>query len=168
MLRTATQKGRLIVVVGSVVAAVASAAALRADLLVGYGFSKALGGQEPVPPFELATHPSAKPGELGDEDFWLSRTDFEGPVAATSDRRPAVGDRLTLPGRDGRPRRVEVVAVRAVSTPLVKVTVGGAPVPLLLVTGRVLNPSKPDGEELVRVLIEAEEPKLPASQDGRT
>jgi hypothetical protein len=169
MLRTATQKGRLIVVVGSVVAAAAGAAALRADLLAGYGLSEALGGRKPVPPFELVTDGSG--AEPGDEIYWLSRTGFEGPVATTSDPRLAAGDRLTIPGPDGRPRRVEVVSVRVLATPLVKVAAGGAHVPLLMVTGRVLNPTKPGSEELVRFVIETEEPKpptLPATQDGRT
>jgi hypothetical protein len=109
---------------------------------------------------------------LGDEVYWLTRSAFEGPVAPASDRRLAVGDRLTVPGRDGRPRRVVVVSIRALATPLVKVTAGGTPVPLLMVTGRVLDPPKPGSREVMHFLIEAEEPKpagLPdAAQGDRT
>src|SRR5262245_16145132 len=172
MLRTATQKGRLMLMAGSVAAAAAGAVALRADLMVGYGFSKALVGQRPVPPFELVTQGSgARPGEVGDEIYWLSRTEFQGPMPA-SDRRLAVGDRIAIPGADGRQRQIEVVAIRAVRPPLVKVAAGGAPVPLLLVTGRVLDPAKPGSHQLERFLIEAEEPKpatlQPTAEDGRT
>jgi hypothetical protein len=172
MLRTATQKGRLILVAGSVVAAAAGAVALRADLMVGYGFSTALGVQKPVPPFELAAQGGGeRPGEVGDELYWLSRTDFRGSLPA-SDRRLAVGDRIPIPGSDGHPRQVEVVAIRPVGTPLVKVAAGAAPVPLLLVTARVLDPAKPGSHELKRFLIEAEEPRpaalQPTAQDGRT
>lgn len=173
MLRTATQKGRLILAAGSVVAAAAGAVALRADLMVGYGFSKALGAQKPAPPFELATQSGgARPGEVGDEIYWLSRTELPGPVPA-SNRRLAVGDRIAIPGPDGLARHVEVVAIRPVGPPLVKVAAGGAPMPLLLVMGRVLDPSKPGSHELERFLIEADEPRpaaLPSAsaQDGRT
>jgi len=172
MLRTATQKGRLILVAGSVVAAAASALALRADLMVSYGFDKAIGAQKPVLPFELAAAGGRlQRVEVGDEAYWLTRAGSQRPVRF--DGRLAVGDRLTVTGRDGRARNLVVVGLEAMEAPLLKIAAGGAPVPLLLVTCRVVDQADPGRQELVRFQIEAEEPKpaaLPDPQDplGRT
>jgi hypothetical protein len=170
MLRTATQKGRLMLVVGSVAAAAAGAMVLRADLMVGYGFSKALGVQKPIPPFELAA-PNALPGEVGDETYWLTRTLSQLP--SLSHGRLAVGDRITVTGRNGRARDLEVVAITAVAAPLLKIAAGATPMPLLLVTCRVVDGAQPESRELVHFMIEAEVPKtepLTGPQDplGRT
>jgi len=173
MLRTATQKGRLILVVGSVVAAATGVIALRADLMVSYGFDKAIGAQKAVPPFELAAPGSRlQKVEVGDEAYWLTRAEFQSP--APLDRRLAVGDRFTITGRDGRARNLEVVGLKAMREPLLKIAAGAAPVPLLLVICRVVDASEPGSQELVRFMIEVEEPKppaaLPTPQDpvGRT
>jgi len=172
MLRTATQKGRLMLVFASVAAATAGAMALRTDLMVGLGFSQALGVQEPVPPFELAA-PGARlrQGEVGDEIYWLSRTKFDGQ--SPSHRRLAVGDRVSVTGGDGRARHLVVVALRAVGAPLLKVAEGTTPVPHLLVICRVVDSTEPESRDLVHFMIPAEVPKptaLPDPQDplGRT
>jgi hypothetical protein len=103
---------------------------------------------------------------VGDEVYWLTRTEFQG--AALSDRRLAVGDRITITARDGRVRHLEVIALRAVGAPLLRIAAGATPVPLLLVTCRIVDPAEPERHELVRFMIEAEESKpmpLPAPQD---
>jgi len=165
MLRTATQRGRVVLVVGSVVAATAGAVALRADALVTYGFGKAFGAQKAAPPFELAAPGSRlQKGEVGDETYWRTRAEFDGP--APFDRRLAVGDRITIAGRDGRARNLEVVGLKAMSAPLLKIAVGAAPVPLLLVICRVIDATDPQKQELVRFMIEAEEEAKPATLPG--
>lgn len=167
MFRTATQKGRVLVGVGSVAAAAAAAIALRADLLVSYGFGKALEAQKPVLPFEMAES-RRHAGEVGDEDYWLTRTKLRSMAA--SDRQLDVGDRITITGHDGRPRHLEVVAVKVAAAPLLKIAAGARSVPLLLVTCRVVDPAQPKRQDLVQFMIEDEEPELSGSHEsmGRT
>jgi hypothetical protein len=160
--------GRLILAAGSVVAAVAGAVALRADLMVGYGFARALEIQKPVRPFELAARGDAlRTAQVGDEDFWLTHNEFQ--LSVHSVGRIAVGQRITIAGRDGRALRLEVIAL---SVPLIKTAAGMAPAGQVEVTGRVLNPAH-EGQEQIRVVIKIEEPKpsaVPGPQDpvGRT
>lgn len=163
---------RLLLVVGSVALGAAGAIALRADLLVGYGFSKAVAARKAAQPFELATPARwLKKAEVGDEIYWLTRG---GPAhPATLDARLAVGDRIAISGRDGRARALEVVDLKFVGAPVVSVAAGAAPVRLVQVTARVVGASRTDKDELVRFFIEAEETKptgLPAPQGpvGRT
>jgi len=166
MLRTATQKGRLILAAGSVFAAVAGAGALRADLMVGYAFSRALEIQKPVRPFELAARSDARRlAEVGDEVFWLTHSEF--PIPVPSVGRVAVGDRIAVTGRGGRALHLEVIALKV---PLVTTATGTAPIGQVEVTCRVLNAPH---HELVRFVIKVEEPKpaaVPEPQDriGRT
>jgi hypothetical protein len=166
MLRTATQKGRLIVAAGSVVAAVAGVVALRADLMVGYGFTKALEVQKPVQPFELAIRGGApRLAKVGDEVYWLTHSEF--PVAVASAGRVAVGDRIAVTGRNGRALHLEVIALKV---PLVAAASGPAPHGQVEVTCRVLNGAH---HELLRFVVKVEEPKPPAAQEpqdvvGRT
>ena len=169
MVRTATQKGRLIIVAGSVAAAAAGALALRADLMVSYGFGKVFLSQKAALPFELAASDGPLQGEVGDE--WLAHAAFENP--APFDSRLAVGDRVTITGRDGRARNLEVVDLKAMGTPILKIAAGAASVRLLRVTFRILDPTEGDRREFVRFFIDVEEPKpatLPRPQDplGRT
>jgi hypothetical protein len=152
MLRTATQKGRLLLAVGSVVAVAAGAMALRADLMVGYGFSRALEAQKPVRPFEATRGDVRRVAEVGDEVYWLSQNEFKVPVASVG--RFAVGERIRI-GHDGRELQLEVVALRV---PLVNASVS-TPGLQVEVTCRVLNPAHPDGVELVRFIVKVEEPK---------
>ena len=171
MLRTATQKGRLILVAGLVAAAAAGAAALRADLMVSYGFDAAFGTRRAALPFDLAGSGSRMAGELGEDADALSLAKFEG--SAPFERRPAVGDRFPIVGRDGRARTLEVVSIRPVREPLLRIASGAAPARLLLVVCRIVEAPAPEARELVRFMIEVEEAKpvtLPRPQDplGRT
>ena len=67
---------RVVLIVGSAALGAAGAIAWRADLLVGYGFGRALEVQEAALPFELATPTQLSRldrAEVGDEGYWLSR-----------------------------------------------------------------------------------------------
>lgn len=167
MFRTAAQKGRLIVAVGSVVAAAAGAAVLLGDLMVGYTFSKALEVQRPVPPFDQAGS-RLRHGAVGDEADWLSAAKFQTPVLASlgPNERLAVGDRITIT-TDGRVRHVanrrerhlEVVGV--VGAPLIPAVT--APRMRLQVICRIVDPAQPEGQPLVEFAVEVERPKPPAT-----
>ena len=74
----------------------------------------------------------------------------------------AIGDRITIAGRDGRERHLEVVDLKAIGGNTVRAT-GAAHPRLLLVTCRVSGEGRP-GEAPVRFIVEAEpaEPAVPA------
>ncbi len=96
----------------------------------------------------------------GDEGYWLARADVESP--APFDKGLAVGDRITITGRDGRERNLEVVDLRVIGEPLIQTVAGVAPVRLLLVTCRIIG----GGSELetkvpVRFIIEGDSAEAP-------
>jgi hypothetical protein len=163
---------RLVLVLGSVALGAAGAIALRADLLVGYGFGKALEAQKAALPFEPAVPPGrAERAEVGDEVYWLTRSANDG--LAPFDKRLVVGDRITIAGRDGRAQTFEVVDLKLIGAPIVSVAAGAAPVRLVRVTARVVGANESGREELVRFFIEIEERKSaplhgPQAQLGRT
>jgi len=159
MLRTATQKGRLLLAVGSVVAVAAGVVTLRADLMVGYGFSRALEAQKPVRPFEATRGNARRVAEVGDEVYWLTQNELKVPVASVG--RFVVGDRIRI-GRDGRELHLEVIALRV---PLVNAASGSPQGVQVEVTCRVLNPAHHDGQEFVRFVIKVEEPKPSATPE---
>lgn len=168
MLRTAAQKGRLIVAVGSVVAAAAGVVILRGDLMVGYTFSKALEVQKPVPPFDQAATGGRLRHGVGDEADWLSAAKFQTPVLASlgPDERLAVGDRIviTADGRvrhaaNRRERHLEVVGV--VGAPLIPAVT--APRMRLQVICRIVDRTQPESQPLVEFAVEVERPKPPAA-----
>jgi hypothetical protein len=170
MLRLAT---RLLLVVGSAAIGAAGAIALRADLLVGYGFGKAFEAQRAALPFELTLSPGGQlaRAEVGDEGYWLTRAGVDSP--ALFDKPLAVGDRITIASRNGRSRTLDVVDLKAfIGSPLLKVAADAAPVHLVRVTARV-GGAAGNREELVRFFIEVEEPKPapppePQASLGRT
>lgn len=163
MLRAAT---RLLLVVGSAAAGAAGAVALRADLLVGYGFGKAFEAREVTQPFELAT-PASLLGkaEVGDEGYWLAR-DGSGRQAPF-DKALVVGDRVTITGEKGHARTLEVVDIRPVAAPVLKVATGTGATPLQLVRviARVVGATENEREGLVRFYIEVE-PAKPVTMPG--
>jgi hypothetical protein len=161
MLRAAT---RLLLVVGSAAIGAAGAMALRADLLVGYGFGKALHAQQSAPPFELALG-HLENAEVGDEGYWLTRTTFA--AQAAFEGHLAVGNHITVSGRDGRTRTLEVADITMVGAPLLKVADDGAPVQLMRVTARVVGTADARRHDTVRFYVEVEPPKparLPSPQ----
>lgn len=171
MLRTATQKGRLVLAAGCAVAALAGAGALRADLMVSHGFGKAFGTQKAALPFETVPSGRQRNAQVGDEGYWLTRAEVQSP--APFDKRLAIGDRITIAGRDGRERSLEVADLKAIGASLIKVATGTAPLRLLLVTCRIVDATERESEVLVRFIIEGEAaesaaPPAPQGAVGRT
>jgi hypothetical protein len=149
---------RVVLIVGSAALGAAGAVAWRADLLVGYGFGRALGAQRAALPFDLAVQPMAK-AEVGDEGYWLTRSSLEGQ--APFDRHLAIGNRITVSGVHGHTRTLEVVDIAAMGTPLLKAADSSAPVRLVRVTARVVGTTEASPEELVRFYVEVEnKPKI--------
>jgi hypothetical protein len=158
---------RLVLVAGTVALGAAGAMALRADLLIGYGFSRAFEARDGTPSLAAATSvtPSYR-AEVGDEAYWLMRGGIASP--ALFGKRLVVGDRILITAQDGRPRHLEVVAIQYVGTPILKVANSPAAVRLMRVTFRIVDPAARDKNELAHVLIELEMPKPAAlrGQDG--
>ncbi|MBX9590464.1 MAG: hypothetical protein K2X43_14245 [Hyphomonadaceae bacterium] len=161
MLRNANQSGRLLVLAGGAAAILAGAGALWADLMVSHGFGKVLGAQKVALPFEVAAQGGLRHvAQVGDEGYWLTRAEVESP--APFGKRLAVGDRITISGRDGRVRTLEVIDLKAIGEPLTKAVTGAAPMRLLLVTCRSVEASEPDAQAPVRFIIEGEPVEPPA------
>lgn len=164
MLRSAASKGRLALLAGVIAAALLTAGAWRADLMVSHGFTVAFGGQAVRAPLEPQRAAGASGATQQDRDtgFWLTRSEVESP--ALFDRQLAVGDRITIAGRDGRERILQVVDLKVIGEPLVRAVAGAAPMRLLLVTCHIVGG---DGEQAakvpVRFIIEGEpsEPAMP-------
>lgn len=161
-MRSAALKGRMAFIAGGLAVLLAVAGALRADLMVSHGFAKAFGKQAAVEP--LDTRRTAKMESLpqaGDEGYWLTRSEVESP--APFDKGLAVGDRISITGRDGRERNLEVVDLRVIGEPIVRTVEGVAPMRLLLVTCHIVNASGDrDDKTPVRFIIEADTDPAPA------
>jgi hypothetical protein len=190
MLRTAS---RLVLMAGVVVAGAAGAIALRADLLIGYGFSKAFETRtDTLAPFQVARDDgpdevSAK-AEVGDEAYWHRQGDaFARPVVKAywhqrgdANARPvAVRSGPLFVGQltvvdfpeEGIKRYLEVVAIDFVGTPFVHVSVSDGPpaVRLMRVTYRVLNLDGTKKAEPVHIWFQLEsEPSAAAHRHART
>ena len=164
MLRTAIHNGRLLLVAGCVMSALAAAVALRADLMVSHSFSRVLGAQSAPQPFDAA-NPGAirQTAQVGDEGYWLTRAEVESPAPFA--KHLTVGDRITIAGRDGRERVLEVVDTRAIGETLTKVAAGVTPpLRLILVTCRIVDGSDREAGAPVRFIIEGEPAEAPAVQ----
>ena len=158
MLRNASLNGRLLLFAGGAAAALAGAGALRADLMVGLGFGTILGAQDAPLPFEVSASGGLQQlNQVGDEGYWLTRGEVESPAPFA--KGLTVGDRITIAGRDGRERVLEVIDLKAIGEPLAKAVTGPTPMRLLLVTCRAIDAS--EREAHVRFIIERE-PTEPA------
>ena len=157
MLRLAS---RLVLIAGSVAVGAAGAAALRADLIVGYGMNRALEARQTPATFELAKGPAhgatQSSAEVGDEGYWLSGTAVASPVLLG--KRLAVGDHIVISAQDRSARRLQVVDISPVETPLHAVADVDAPLRLVRVTCRVVGHGA-GNDEVVRFFVEAEAPK---------
>ena len=163
MSRTAIRNGRLLVGAGCAAAALMIAGALRADLIVSHGFTSTFGSEKIATTFEVAARASShtKP-QVGDEGYWLTRADVESPIPFA--KQLAVGDRITIAGRDRRERILEVVDLRSLGEPLTKVVTGTSPMRLLLVTCRIVGATEREASAPVRFIIEGEPAEAPAVQ----
>jgi hypothetical protein len=161
-LQDTTRKGRLFVLAASAVAFMAAAGALRADLMVRHAFGKALGTQKAVLPFEPAVAGGGAAGPMvGDEGFWLTRSQVESPAPFA--KQLAVGDTITIADRGGRERKLEVVDLKPIGDVLAKTGTGAAS-RLLLVTCRIVGAGEREGAAPVRFIIEGEAEPAPMPQ----
>ena len=159
MASNVTLKSRVIVMTAVAVAVAAGAGVLRSDLLLNRGFGNALEASRPGLSFDsVATKAPAQGATVGDEGYWLTRAEVESP---TPFAKPlAVGDRITIAGRDGRERQLEVVDLKAVGGNATRAIHTGG-MRLLLVTCRVTGDGADQAAAPVRFIIEAE-PAVPA------
>jgi hypothetical protein len=143
-------KGRMLVLAGAAAAVAAGVGMARTDLLLSRGFDNALDGLRPGLSFDVAVAPAPR-NAAADEGFWLTRADVESPAPFA--KPLAVGDSITIAGRDGRERRLEVVDLKAVGS---NPAPGRAPHSrLLLVTCRVAGEAAA-ADAPVRFIVEAE------------
>ena len=163
---TAIRNGRLLIGVGCAAAAVMAVAALRAEVMVRHGFPELAGSQwtrSVDAPTRVSTDFVPKMGpKVGDEGYWLTRAEVESPLPFA--KQLAVGDRITIAGRDGRERTLEVVDVRSLGEPLTKAVAGANPMRLLLITSRVVGASERESDAQVRFIVEGDPPAAPAVQ----
>ena len=89
---------------------------------------------------------------VGDEGYWLTRSEVESPALFA--KQLAVGDRISIAGRDGRERQLEVVDLKAIGGNAARPLRAGG-MRLLLVTCRVTGEAS-DRDAPVRFVIEAE------------
>ncbi len=158
------RKGRTIVLVGAAVAVVAGAGALRSDQLLSRGFGKAFHNSAPALSFDTAAPKSATQAAAsgsGDEGYWLTRAEVESPSPIA--KAFAVGDRITITGRDGNARQLEVMDLKAIGDHPVR----GAQLRLMLVTCRVAGADPASEEATVRFIIEAEPPAQTLQQPAK-
>ena len=131
---------------------------LHTDLLLSRGFGNAL-GRFPARSVVRDGGRQAVGAAVGDEGYWLTRAEVESP---TPFAKPlAIGDRITIAGRDGRERQLEVVDLKAIGGHHARASQAMHP-RLLLVTCRVAGETAGRAEAPVRFIIEAE-PVAPAA-----
>lgn len=151
-MRSAAHKGRVLMLAGCAAAALAGAAALRADLMVVHGFKQALGSPNSKASLDLASQGRRLQAEVGDEGYWLTRADV---ASTTSFSKPlAIGDRITITDRNGRERRLQVVDLKPVGVPLFQTATGTPTARLVQVI--CLDVDAPERDAMVRFIIEGE------------
>ena len=155
MASNATSRGRLIVMAGCAMdVVVVGVGVLDSDVLLNRGFGHALQTASPGLSFDgSATKAQDRANAVGDEGYWLTRSEVESPAPFA--KPLAVGDRITIAGRDGRERQLEVVELRAVGGKAVRPLRRGG-MRLLLVTCRVNGEAGDRADAPVRFIIEAE------------
>jgi hypothetical protein len=162
MPQSAMHKGRLVILAGCAAALVVTLCALRADLLVSRGFAKAFGSQGAPLSFDA----TAVSGTLEHQGELFSLTRSEDGALPPFARRLAVGDRITITGRDGRQRSLIVVDIKPLSDPLTRVASHPQP-ERLLVTCRVLEGNAADSQSQVQFLIQDHVPETPPPSVGK-
>lgn len=154
MLRDATFKARAIAVAGFTAVAAVGVALWHTDLLVARGFGKALEGARPTLSFQPTAKSGQKQAVAGDEGYWLTRAEVESP---TPFAKPlALGDRITISGRDGRAHQLEIVDLRAVGTTIPVAAGSHAQPRLLIVTCRSVGEAGNQLQGQVRFIVEAD------------
>jgi hypothetical protein len=153
-MRSAAHKGRVLMLAGCAAAALAGAAALRADLMVAHGFKQALGAHNGKSSLDLVSQGRRLQAEVGDEGYWLTRADV---ASTTSFSKPlTIGDRITISDRNGRERRLQVVDVKSIGVPLFRTAAGAPTARLVQVICRDIDAPERDREAMVRFIIESD------------
>ena len=141
---------------GFTAVAVVGVALWQTDLLVARGFGKALEGAQTDPVVPARSQGAARSQAVaGDEGYWLTRAEVESP---TPFAKPlALGDRITISGRDGRAHQLEIVDLKAVGT-AIPVAAGSrhAQPRLLIVTCRTVGEAAVRARATVRFIVEAD------------
>jgi len=158
MVSEPTPKSRMILLSALALALMAGAAVARTDLFLTRGFGNALEAPRPGLSFDTAAAKERAQAAAGDEGYWLTRAEVESPAPFA--KPLAVGDRITIAGRDGGQRQLEVVDLKAIGGNLVRTDTEHAR--LLLVTCRVVGQAADRVEAPVRFIIEAGPPPAPA------
>jgi hypothetical protein len=162
MLGKLAWKTRVTLLSAAAVAAIAAAGVARTDFLLSRGFGKALGGSSTDLSFDTGGRQDA-PVQVGDEGYWLTRSDLESSAPFANPL--LVGDKITISGRDGVERQLEVVDLRQIGGDQPTRTSNGPGVGrLLLVVCRVAGTPVGDSGATVRFIVEAVpvEPAIPA------
>lgn len=154
MLKSAAHKGRFILAACCVAGIFVVAGALRADLIVSHGFSKALGSQGAAAPFDVSSQSGTPRQGDRDERLRLTRSEVEGP--APFNKRLVVGDRITITGQDGRERVLEITHLKPLGDALTRASTDAPPLRLLLVVCRVVDAAGAEAEKPVRFVMEGE------------
>jgi hypothetical protein len=156
MLHKGFRKVHAIVLAGAAIAVVGAAGILNSDLLLARGFGKAFQNGAPALSFDTVQRKGqAQDVASGGEGYWLTRAEVE---SSSPFAKPlVVGDRITISGRDGHERRLEVTDLKSIGDHGPR----GAQLRLMLVTCRVTDAGSE--EATVRFIIEAE-PHVPALQ----
>jgi hypothetical protein len=155
MASNGTSQSRVIAMAGIALVLVgAGVGAVRSDLLLNRGFGNALQATRPGLSFDgTAAKAQDHAATVGDEGYWLTRSEVESPAPFA--KQLAVGDRISIAGRDGRERQLEVVDLKAVGGNAARpLRTGG--MRLLLVTCRVTGEAADRADAPVRFVIEAE------------
>jgi hypothetical protein len=146
MPQSAMQKGRLTILAGCTVALVVTLCALRADVMVGHAFSKAFGTQGAPQSFDA----TALSGTLRHAGDHFSLTSSEDGVLPPFAKQLAVGDRITISGRDRRERVLVVVDIKPLVDPITRIASDSAPQRMLVIC-RLVGGSNDADQQQARV-----------------
>ncbi len=155
-------ESRAVILTGLAVAgAAAGVSALGSNALLSRGFGQALEAQRPGLSLVAAAKDSSQAATAGDEGYWLTRAEVESPSPFA--KPLAVGDRITIAGREGRERHLEVTDLKVIGRAHAS-SQSALPMRLLLVTCRVTGETGERADAPVRFIIEAEPevPRMPA------
>ena len=151
MPQNAKQKGRLVIFAGCAAALLVGAVGVRADLMVAHGFGQAFGAQGAPLPFDRSAQNTTVSHRVDGHSLICSET--EAPAAAG--KHLAVGDRITISGRDGRDRVLQVIDLKPVSEPITKIADTAAPPRLRMVTCRLVGAAEGDEQAPLHFIIES-------------
>jgi len=157
-----TPDSRALVLTGLAVAgAAAGASALGSGALLSHGFDQALEAPRPGLSLVAPAKDAGARSTVGDEGYWLTRAEVESPAPFA--KPLSVGDRITISGREGRERHLEVVDLKVIGRAPGQASSAVA-MRLLLVTCRVTGEASERADAPVRFIIEAEPeaPRMPA------